>query len=74
MSYRNSLLEKSPISQFLFSIGFFLYFSKPDLKHIEKFIKGSTQKGYKGTIMDIVLLSLADCNRTTFCKFLSEDV
>lgn len=44
------------------------------LKHIEEFIKGSTQKGYKGTITDIVLLSLANCHRTTFGKFLSQGV
>ena len=29
-------------------------------------------KGYKGTVTDIVALSLADCRRTTFGKFLSE--
>lgn len=74
MSHKNILTEKSPINQFLFSIGFFLYFSKPVLKHIEQFIKGSTQKGYKGTVTDIVNLSLANCHRTTFGKFLSEGV
>lgn len=72
MSHRNILTEKSPINQFLFELGFFLYFCKPVLKHIEQFIKGSIQKGYKGTVIDIVLLSLADCHRTTFGKFLSE--
>ena len=74
MSHKNSLSEKSPINQFLFNLGFFLYFSKPVLKHVEEFIKGSTQKGYKGTITDIVLLSLSNCHRTTFGKFLSEGV
>ena len=72
MSHRNILTEKSKINQFLFELGFFLYFCKPVLKHIEQFIKGSIQKGYKGTVTDIVLLSLADCHRTTFGKFLSE--
>jgi hypothetical protein len=74
MSHKNSLSEKSSISQFLFNLGFFLYFSKPVLKHVEQFIKGFTQKGYKGTVTDIVLLSLANCHRTTFGKFLSEGV
>ena len=74
MSHKSILTKKSPINQFLFKLGFFLYFSKPVLKHIEQFIKGSTQKGYKGTITDIVLLSLAHCHRTTFGKFLSEGV
>lgn len=72
MSPKSSLSEKSPIFQFLFSLGFFLYFSMPVLKHIEEFIKGSTQKGYKGTVTDIVLLSVANCHRTTYSKFLSE--
>jgi len=74
MSHKNILAEKSPISQFLFKLGFSLHFSKPVLKHIEEFIKGSTQKGYKGTITDIVLLSLANCHRTTFGKLLSQGV
>jgi hypothetical protein len=72
MSHRSILTDKSEINQFLFKLGFFLYFSKPVLKHIEQFIKGSIQKGYKGTVTDIVLLGLADCHRTTFGKFLSE--
>ena len=72
MSHRSILTKKSKINQFLFELGFFLYFCKPVLKHIEQFIKGSIQKGYKGTVTDIVLLSLADCHRTTFGKFLSE--
>ena len=72
MSHRSILAEKSKINQFLFELGFLLYFCKPVLKHFEQFIKGSIQKGYKGTITDIVMLSLADCHRTTFGKFLSE--
>ncbi|EYE89581.1 hypothetical protein Q428_01570 [Fervidicella metallireducens AeB] len=36
MFHKNSLSEKSPINQFLFSLGFFLYFSKPVLKHIKE--------------------------------------
>jgi len=74
MPHKNILTEKSPINQFLFNLGFLLYFSKPVLKHIEQFIKGSTQKGYKGTVTDIILLSFADCHRTTFGKFLSQGV
>ena len=74
MSHKNILTEESPIKQFLFKLNFFLYFSKPVLKHIEQFIKGSVQKGYNGTITDIVLLSFADCHRTTFGKFLSQSV
>ncbi|MDS0525624.1 IS701 family transposase, partial [Clostridium sp. SHJSY1] len=69
MSHKSILTEKSPIKQFLFEFGFFLYFSKPVLRHIEQFIKGAIQKGYKGTVTDIVLLSFADCHRTTFGKF-----
>ena len=74
MPHRSILTEKSEINQFLFKLRFFLYFSKPVLRHIEQFIKGSIQKGYKGTVTDIILLSIADCHRTTFGKFLSEGV
>lgn len=74
MSHKNIVTEESPIKQFLFKLGFFLYYSKPVLKHIEQFIKGSVQKGYNGTITDIVLLSFANCHRTTFGKFLSQGV
>lgn len=72
MSHRSIVTEKSTINHFLFKLRFFLYFTKPVLKHIEQFVKGSIQKGYKGTVTDIALLSRADCHRTTFCKFLSE--
>jgi hypothetical protein len=72
MSHRSILIEKSPINQFLFKLGFFLYLCKFVLKYFEKFIKGSIQKGYKGTITDIVLLSLPNCHRSTFGKFLSK--
>lgn len=44
MSHKNILTEKSSINQFLFKLGFLLYFSKPVLKHIEQFIQGSVQK------------------------------
>ncbi len=44
------------------------------LKHIEEFIKSFKQRGYNVTITDIVLLSLANCHRTTFDKFLSKEV
>lgn len=74
MSHRSILTEKSSINQYLFKLGFFLYFSKPVLKHIEEFIKGSTQKGYRGKITDIVMSSLVNCHRTTFGKFLSQGV
>ena len=36
MSHKNSLSEKSQISQLLFQLRFFLYFSKPVLKHVEQ--------------------------------------
>lgn len=72
MSRKNSLTKKSPIYQYLFQLGFFLHFSKPILQHIETFIKSSVQKGYKGTITDIVYLSFANCHRTTYGKFLSQ--
>ena len=45
MSRKSILSEKSQIGQFLFELKFFLYFSKPVLKHVEQFIKGAIQKG-----------------------------
>jgi len=74
MSHKYMLTDKSPINQFLLNLYFFLYFSKPVVKHIEEFIKGAVCKGYKGTVKDIVDLSLANCHRTTYGKFLSEGV
>jgi len=72
MSHKDLLSNKSPIIQFLFSLGLFIYFSKPVLKHFSEFIEGSCQKGYKGTVTDIVLLSTSGCHRTTYGKFLSD--
>jgi hypothetical protein len=68
------LTDKLPINQFLLNLYFILYFSKPVVKHIEEFIKGAVCKGYKGTVTDIVDLSIANCHRTTYGKFLSEGV
>lgn len=74
MSHKNILTEKSSIEQFFLKLYFFLYFSKPVLKHIEEFINASVCKGYNGTVSDIVQLSLSDTHRTTYGKFLSEGV
>ena len=74
MSHKNILTDKSPIDQFLLELYFFLYFSKPVIKHIKNFLKGAVCKGYKGTVTDIVELSTANCHRTTYGKFLSESV
>ncbi len=74
MSYKSILTNKTPINQFFLKLSFFLYFSKPVLKHIEQFINASVCKGYNGTVTDIVGLSLANCHRTTYGKFLSESV
>jgi hypothetical protein len=67
----NNIPEESAIEKYLSKLDFPFFFNKPVIKHMVNFIKGSVQKGYKGTIIDIVQLSLAKCHRTTFGKFLS---
>jgi hypothetical protein len=66
--------KESAIEKYLFKLDFLFYFSKPVVRHMVNFIKGSVQKGYKGTVTDIVQLSIANCHRTTFGKFLSQGV
>lgn len=70
----NTITEETAIEKYLSRLNFPFFFSKPVIKHIIEFIKGSVKKGYKGTIVDIVQLSLANCHRTTFGKFLSQGV
>lgn len=72
MSSNNRISEKSPAYQFLIELNFLLFFTKPNFNHIIEFLSASIQKGYKGTVADIVALSLSSCHRTTFCKFLSQ--
>jgi hypothetical protein len=72
MSSDNRISEKSPAYQFLIELNFLLFFTKPNFNHIIEFLSASIQKGYKGTVTDIVDLSLSSCHRTTFGKFLSQ--
>jgi hypothetical protein len=61
----NNIPKESAIEQYLLKLNFPFFFSKPVVRHMVDFIKGSVQKGYKGTVTDIVQLSLANCHRTT---------
>ena len=72
MSLDPMLSETSSIYKFLVRLKFLLFFTKPAFQHIQEFVQGSTQKGYKGTVTDIVKLSYALCHRTSFGKFLSK--
>ncbi|MDI3311900.1 MAG: IS701 family transposase [Thermoanaerobacterium sp.] len=74
MSHDNRITENSSIIQYLLKLNFALYFTKPVIRHIVEFIIAATQKGYSGTVTDIVNLSFANCHRTTFGKFLSQGV
>jgi hypothetical protein len=74
MSHNKRITENSSIIQYLMKLNFALYFTKPVIRHIVEFIIAATQKGYSGTVTDIVNLSLANCHRTTFGKFLSQGV
>jgi len=69
MSHKKIIAENSPIFQYLLKLNFTLYFTIPVLRHIVEFVSASVQKGYNGTVKDIVTLSLANCHRTTFGKF-----
>ena len=72
MSPNHSISETSKLRNFLISLSFAFYFSKPALRHIEEFIIGAVQFGYRGKVMDLVTLSHAVCHRTTYGKFLSQ--
>ncbi len=72
MSPKDSISETSKLRNFLISLSFALYFSKPALRHIEEFIIGAVQFGYRGKVIDMVSLSHAVCHRTTYGKFLSQ--
>ena len=73
MSLPQSITETSAIRHFT-ALSFTFYFSKPAFRHIEEFIRGAVQAGYRGKIIDIVLLGCTVCHRTTYGKFLSQGV
>ena len=70
----NNISKESAIEKYLLKMDFPFLFSKPVVRHMVNFIKAAVQKGYKGTVTDIVQLSLANCHRTTYGKFLSQGV
>lgn len=72
MSLKPSISETPVIRNFLIGLSFVLYFSKPAFRHIEEFINGAVQAGYRGKVTNIVTLSHALCHRTTYGKFLSK--
>lgn len=74
MSLPRSIAETSTIGNFITALSFTLCFSKPVFKHIEEFIRGAVQAGYRGKIIDIVVLGCTLCHRTTYGKFLSQGV
>jgi len=74
MSYRDIITEETGIYQYLQGLNFLLYFTKPVLRHIQEFMTAAVQKGYKGTVTDMVALSFANCHRTTFGRFLKKGI
>ena len=65
--------QKHPnIRNFINTLSFDLHFSKPVFRHIEEFIDGAIQAGYRGKVTDIVNLSYSACHRTTYGKFLKK--
>lgn len=74
MSLNAIISETSNIRNFMNNLSFGLHFSKPVFRHIEEFIDGAIQVGYRGKVTDIVNLSYAACHRTTYGKFLKNGV
>jgi hypothetical protein len=74
MSLQHSIAETSTIRNFIMSLSFAFYFSKPVFQHIEEFINGAVQAGYRGKVIQIVTLSHALCHRSTYERFLSQGV
>jgi len=74
MSLNPIISETSAAYKFLSNLKFLLYFSSPVFTHIANFIIAATQKGYNGTVIDIVSSSYELCHRTTYGKFLSKGV
>jgi hypothetical protein len=69
---KDIILKNCEIYQYFKKIGIVMIFRLTVIMHIVNFIKASTQKGYAGTVTDVVNMSLANCHRTTFGKVLSE--
>ena len=74
MSLNAIISETFNIRNFMNTLSFVLHFSKPVFRHIEEFIDGTVQAGYRGKVTDIVNLSYAACHRTTYGKFLKNGV
>lgn len=74
MPLTHSISEISKIRNFFTRLSFNFYFSKSVLRHMEEFIIGVVQFGYRGKVVDMVSLSHALCHRTTYGKFLGRGV
>jgi hypothetical protein len=61
----------SSIIKFLIKLNLDLFFSKPQIKHVEAFISAMVLKGFNGKITDVADLT-SHRHRTSIGKFLSE--
>ena len=70
MLNNNSITENTKIKNFLIMIGLALILSKPQMAHICSIIGASTQKGFRGKLVDIEDLLIETKHRTSIGKFL----
>jgi hypothetical protein len=66
----NSITENTKIRNFLIMLGLVLFLTKPQIAHICSFIAASTQRGFRGKIIDIEDLLIESKHRTSIGKFL----
>jgi hypothetical protein len=70
--FNNLIITAAPsIIKFLIKLDLDLFFSKPQLKHVEAFISAMVLKGFNGKITDIADLT-SRRHRTSVGKFLSK--
>ena len=73
MLNNDSITENTKIKNFLIMIGLALILIKPQMAHICSLIGASTQKGFRGKLVDIECLLLETKHRTSVGKFLCSE-
>lgn len=73
MLNNGSITENTKIRNFLIMIGLALILSKPQIAHICSIIGASTQKGFRGKLVDIEDLLIETKHRTSIGKFLCSE-
>jgi Transposase DDE domain len=66
----NSITENTKIRNFLIMLGLTLFLTKPQIAHVCSLIAASTQRGFRGKLIDIEDLLIESKHRTSIGKFL----